>query len=308
VRPGDDFNERADWLADILGPPGWELHHEAGGTLYVTRPGKSAREGHSATIGHSKDGADRLYVFSAAAAPFEMETPYTKFGAYALLNHGGDHQAAARELGRTGYGSQPAPAGPAADDEVPWASDPAPERGISAPVSDTAGLLSETTPGTRAHPEQGKRTVSDTSDSSDEDRDAELLAGVRDGAWLDQQVFPPLRYAVDGLIPEGLTILVGPPKAGKSWLILDLLLAVASGGAALGCIKAAPPRRVLYLALEDGNRRMQDRCRALLDKDGTPPLFNYKTRILPGTVLETIRAWTRRHPDTALVVIDTLDI
>ena len=123
TRPGDDFNERADWLADILGPHGWELHHETGDTLYVTRPGKSAREGRSATIGHSKDGVDRLYVFSAEAAPFEMETPYTKFAAYALLNHGGDYQAAARELGRIGYGSkQPAPVTPpttpASDDEV----------------------------------------------------------------------------------------------------------------------------------------------------------------------------------------------
>ena len=122
-RPGDDFNERADWLTDILGPHGWERHHEAGGTLYVTRPGKSRRDGHSATIGHSKDGAERLYVFSADAAPFEPETPYTKFGAYALLNHGGDHKAAARELGRIGYGRQQqatvsSPATPA-DNEPP---------------------------------------------------------------------------------------------------------------------------------------------------------------------------------------------
>ena len=105
-RPGDDFNKRADWLTNILGPHGWELHHESGGTLYVTRPGKSRREGHSATIGHSKDGVDRLYVFSADAAPFKVETPYTKFAAFALLNHGGNHRAAARELGRLGYGAQ----------------------------------------------------------------------------------------------------------------------------------------------------------------------------------------------------------
>jgi Bifunctional DNA primase/polymerase, N-terminal len=108
-RPGDDFNERADWLTDILGPHGWELHHETGGTLYVTRPGKSKREGHSATIGHSNDGVERLYVFSADAAPFEMETPYTKFAAYTLLNHGGNYQSAARELGRIGYGEQLTP-------------------------------------------------------------------------------------------------------------------------------------------------------------------------------------------------------
>ena len=114
-RPGDAFNEHADWMADILGPHGWELHHESGGTLYVTRPGKSTRDGHSATIGHSKDGVQRLYVFSADAAPFELETPYSKFSAHALLNHGGDHQAAARELARRGYGAQrpPVPAHPA---------------------------------------------------------------------------------------------------------------------------------------------------------------------------------------------------
>ncbi len=151
---------------------------------------------------------------------------------------------------------------------------------------------------------------SDTSDASDGiagDDDARLLAGVRDGAWLTAQDFPPLVYAVDGLIPEGLTVVVGPPKAGKSWLVLALLLAVASGGIALGAVKTAPPRRVLYIALEDGDRRMQDRCLALLGPgEDIPALFNYVTRIEPGSILAVIDAWMRRHPDTAMVVIDTL--
>jgi hypothetical protein len=137
--------------------------------------------------------------------------------------------------------------------------------------------------------------------------DAELLAGVRDGGWLSSQVFPRLRYAVDGLVPEGLTLLIGPPKAGKSWLALGLLLAVASGGIALSAIQAGPARRVLYLALEDGDRRMQDRCRALLGKDEVIPAeFAYQTRILPGAILATITAWMRRYPDTAMIVVDTL--
>lgn len=149
--------------------------------------------------------------------------------------------------------------------------------------------------------------TSDGYDSSTGEDDARLLAGVRDGAWLSTQDFPPLAYAVNGLIPEGFTVEVGPPKAGKSWLTLALLLAVASGGIALGVIKAAPARRVLYLALEDGDRRMQDRCRALLEPgEAIPALFCYQTRILPGTVLQTIGAWMRRHPDTAMVVVDTL--
>jgi hypothetical protein len=155
-------------------------------------------------------------------------------------------------------------------------------------------------------PQRGQPDGSDDSDSSQEARDAKLLSGFHDGGWLDSQDFPPLRYAVDGLIPEGMTLLVGPPKAGKSWLILDLLLAVAAGGRALGSLKIAEPRRVLYLALEDGDRRMQGRCRALLSQDHIPPLFGYQTRIMPGAVLETLDAWMRRHPDTSLIVVDTL--
>jgi AAA domain/Transcriptional regulator, AbiEi antitoxin len=134
----------------------------------------------------------------------------------------------------------------------------------------------------------------------------DLLAQVRTGTWLDSQAFPPLRYAVTGVIPEGFTVLAGAPKAGKSWLLLAVQLAIASGGRALSAIPTGAPRRVLYLALEDGDRRMQDRCRQLLTGEPIPPLFCYLTRIEPGTVVATIEAFCERHPDTALVVIDTL--
>lgn len=102
----------ADW-ADILLPFGAVLHHESGGVRYWTRPGKDRRDGHSATTGYADD-ADRLKVFTPHRPPFADGEVYTKFGAYALLNHGGDHQAAARELSRLGFGSQqPAAAPPA---------------------------------------------------------------------------------------------------------------------------------------------------------------------------------------------------
>jgi AAA domain len=64
-----------------------------------------------------------------------------------------------------------------------------------------------------------------------------LLAGLRTGSWLDAQVFPPLSYVVPGLIPEGLSLLVGAPKIGKSWLSLAVALAAASGGCVLGPVK-----------------------------------------------------------------------
>jgi predicted ATP-dependent serine protease len=109
-----------------------------------------------------------------------------------------------------------------------------------------------------------------------------------------------------GIIPQGFTILAGPPKAGKSWLVLSILLAVSSGRAALGRI-VVTPGRTLYLALEDSDARMQDRCRSLVGEDQRlPKLFNYKTKIQPGLILETVRAFLAKYPETRLVVIDTL--
>jgi AAA domain len=131
-----------------------------------------------------------------------------------------------------------------------------------------------------------------------------LLANLRDGAWLDAQDFPPLAYAVPGLIPEGSVLLVGPPKIGKSWLVLTIALAAASGGKALGL--EIPKRPVLYLALEDGDRRLQDRCRRLLAGDPIPEEFKYQTEVKPGRIIDTIGAWLHWQTDPSLVILDTL--
>ena len=102
TRPGDDFNERTSW-DDILGEHGWTRSWRMGRGHAWKRPGKDT-PGISATTGQAADGIDRLYVFSTST-DFESETPYTKFAAFALLEHGGDYAAAASALARLGYGS-----------------------------------------------------------------------------------------------------------------------------------------------------------------------------------------------------------
>jgi putative DNA primase/helicase len=100
-RPGDDFNARADW-SDILEPHGWLLTQaNADGSEHWLRPGSVHQM--SATVNYQKSGV--LYVFSTDAAPFESDKGYTKFHAYALLNHDGDFRAAAQDLARKGYGA-----------------------------------------------------------------------------------------------------------------------------------------------------------------------------------------------------------
>lgn len=146
------------------------------------------------------------------------------------------------------------------------------------------------------------RDLTDTHETSG------LLGSLRNGAWLDAQEFPPLRYAVPALIPEGSTLLVGPPKAGKSWFTLDLVLAVASGGRALGQLAVGDPRPVLLLALEDGDRRLQERCRALLGPgERIPPLMDYLTVVQPAHLISTLCEWLSLHGDEQpLLVLDTL--
>jgi hypothetical protein len=139
-----------------------------------------------------------------------------------------------------------------------------------------------------------------------------LLKDVRSGAWLDAQHFEPLRYHVPRMVPEGLTLLVGSPKVGKSWMGLGIGLGVADGGEAFPGV-AVNQRPVFYLALEDGDRRLQDRSRKLLSAGSLgeakpiPDAFEYLTRIDPDSVADTISEWLAGHvDDTPLVILDTL--
>jgi hypothetical protein len=68
---------------------------------------------------------------------------------------------------------------------------------------------------------------------------------------------------VPGFVGEGLTILAGRPKTGKSWLALDIALAVGTGGKAFGSVECVKGD-VLVIDLENGNRRVADRLATLL--------------------------------------------
>jgi hypothetical protein len=93
-RPGDYFNREMNW-EEILTPYGWEMVGKNGETSHWQRPEKDG-EGLSATTNHG--GSGLLYVFSTNAHPFEAGKSYSKFAAYALLNHGGDFKAAAESI------------------------------------------------------------------------------------------------------------------------------------------------------------------------------------------------------------------
>jgi len=126
---------------------------------------------------------------------------------------------------------------------------------------------------------------------------------------LIQKEFEPMRWTVPNLIPEGLIILAGKPKVGKSWLALHLCHSVAfpKGGYALGKIEVEPGKAVYY-GLEDSERRLQERLKGIACDLPLPEnlfISNHLERLDAGG-LEEIEAFLEDNPETRLVVIDTL--
>ena len=118
---------------------------------------------------------------------------------------------------------------------------------------------------------------------------------------------PPVQWAIPNILPEGLTLLAGKPKLGKSWLALAMALAVASGGVALGTYPVTQGE-VLYLALEDNERRLQSRAQQLLASMTTVPTsisFELRWPRLDQGGLTYLEEYLQTHPDVRLVVIDT---
>lgn len=83
-------------------------------------------------------------------------------------------------------------------------------------------------------------------------------------------VLPPIRFVISQLLPQGLHVLAGAPKVGKSWLSLWLCLQVAKGEPAWEF--PTTQGDVLYLCLEDSYSRIQNRLLDITD-DAPPNLF-----------------------------------
>lgn len=115
--------------------------------------------------------------------------------------------------------------------------------------------------------------------------------------------FPDIEYTVPGIIPEGLTMLAAAPKIGKSWMVLGIAIAASTGGKALGTIQV-DQRPVLYLALEDGPRRLQSRMNRINAAPG--PEFDLRTTLGEHRAGDVMAAYLAKHGHKKpLIILDT---
>lgn len=123
---------------------------------------------------------------------------------------------------------------------------------------------------------------------------------------LQRADLPPVKFLIEGILPDGTSLLTAASKIGKSWMVLDLGLCQAAGRPFMG--HNSNQSGVLYLALEDSLHRLQDRMNKVLSGRPAPEQFYFTTQApkLDTGLLDTLDAHLAEHPDTRLIIVDTL--
>lgn len=317
LSPGDDFNKRGDHK-EILAKHGWTLAHSSGSKEYWKHP--TTENLTSATWNCMPELPDRFYCFSPNT-PFEQKKPYHKFAIYTVLECEGDFTLAAKRLAAEGYGKQRKPEEKQSTTKQRTSKrQPILLTGEDRYIELRALIEQHFRKGTK--PDKIFGVAKDCNDKRCQPPipDDEIIALINSlkprlktftAKEIMEMDIPPPKWAVEGFIAEGLTVFAGKQKIGKSWMMLGIARAVALGGKALGQIDVVQGD-VLYCAIEDNMRRLQERLDIVAQEDGIKPerlhfvaLGGQLPRMDKGG-LDLIGTFLDDHPDTRMVIIDIL--
>lgn len=247
LSPGNDFIGRTKW-ADVLA--GWSMAYRHGQTEFWRRPGKAF--GHSATVNHT--GTDRLHVFSSSTE-FEPNVSYSRFAAYAKIEHRGNFSEAARALYNQGFGTHkrwareghrwvlrvfqnPCPKG----HRVAKPGEPPPDE--AAPEPAKPGLNGHAPPAPIAQ----AVVEAESADEFESLTDEEL--GLVSADVIEPE---PIRWEWENRVARGkLNLVAGEGGDGKSQIALAVVAAITSGGNFPDGSGPAAPGTCFILAAEDG--------------------------------------------------------
>ena len=129
---------------------------------------------------------------------------------------------------------------------------------------------------------------------------------VVDGETLMDMRIKPISFCIDSLLPQGVSMLCGAPKIGKSWLVLDWCVRIAKGEEVWNF--KTTKGTTLYLCLEDNLSRIQQRLNEITDEVPNNVFFATSSCSLPDGLAEQIESFVAEHKDTVLVVIDTFQM
>ena len=122
---------------------------------------------------------------------------------------------------------------------------------------------------------------------------------------LYQDIYSKKPPVIEGLLYQGTYLFVGSPKIGKSFFMAQLAYHVSTGTPLWDY--SVKKGTVLYLALEDDYRRLQERMYRMFGTDSTENLyFSVSSKPLGNGLTDQLSGFIREHPDTTLVIIDTL--
>lgn len=127
-----------------------------------------------------------------------------------------------------------------------------------------------------------------------------------DGQTLMTMPLQPLEFVIENLLSNGLHILAGSPKVGKSWLALWLAVTISKGEDIWG--NKVKQGDTLYLCFEDSQIRIQNRLFEITDEASAAVNFCTEQATLGGELEERIRTFVEEHPSCVLIIIDTLQM
>jgi hypothetical protein len=281
--PADRYNDSTTW-ADLLEADGWTLSHSRDGEDYWTRPGKTTREGTSATVGWA--GNDALKVFTSSVPWLTADKTYSKFQYHALRHHGGNESEAARAV---------------LSAEQPKVA-PLPIQPVGAPQGHTEASQGITVPDTDS--------ASGTTGADTDPYDLELRGMITDWPTFWARADEDAQWMMEPVIAEHRAhAIYAPGGTGKSLFSLWIAAALATGRIGLDG-HPCQPRRVLYLDYEMTPEDVRERLENM-GYDASCDLTNLHYAILPALppadAPEGGKAIARlaQLVDAELVILDT---